>query len=47
MEQPLKINNRNENVEIELWDCSGDMKYFKKTKLISNLKKKLNKNIFV
>jgi hypothetical protein len=29
MEQTLKISNRNEKTEIELWDCSGDLKYTK------------------
>ena len=27
MEQNLKISNRSEKTEIELWDCSGDLKY--------------------
>jgi Rab-like protein 5 len=27
MEQDFKINNRIEKSEIELWDCSGDLKY--------------------
>lgn len=27
MEQDLKINNRTEKTEIEIWDCSGDLKY--------------------
>ena len=27
MEQDLKVNNRAEKTEIELWDCSGDLKY--------------------
>jgi len=27
MEQDFKINNRLEKAEIELWDCSGDLKY--------------------
>ncbi len=27
MEQDLKISNRLEKGEIELWDCSGDLKY--------------------
>lgn len=27
MEQALKISNRSEKTEIQLWDCSGDMKY--------------------
>lgn len=27
MEQELKVNNRAEKTEIELWDCSGDLKY--------------------
>ncbi len=30
MEQDMRINNRLEKSEIELWDCSGDLKYKKK-----------------
>ena len=26
MEQEFRINNRHEKSEIELWDCSGDLK---------------------
>jgi hypothetical protein len=29
MEQDMRINNRLEKSEIELWDCSGDLKYKK------------------
>ncbi|CAF0771380.1 unnamed protein product [Brachionus calyciflorus] len=27
MEQEMKISNRKEKCDIELWDCSGDLKY--------------------
>ena len=27
MEQDMRINNRLEKTEIELWDCSGDLKF--------------------
>ena len=27
IEQDIKVNNRVEKIEVEIWDCSGDNKY--------------------
>lgn len=41
MEQETRISNRREKFEIELWDCSGDLKYFYSEK--KKFKKIINK----
>lgn len=45
MEQDLKINNRTEKTEIEIWDVSGDLKYLFETNLKFHIEKiiKFNK----